>query len=688
MTRALLLCLLLSVTATASAQWIHQNPVPTGQTLRDVAWATPSMMMAVGDAATIHRSSDGGATWKQVHGSEVDIWGTGLKDAFYAVHAANEEVILAATYLGAIVRTMNGGDTWSVVCALPSQHLFCFDFLDDQVGIAGGSNGHVMRTTDGGRTWHARTATMYGHYYSVAMRSAADWVIATSEDTIFRSADSGATWKQSAITPLKEPKPLRKLCFADSLRGVVVGTDGIAMSSDGGATWRYREDLVTSELFDVAFTSAGWVAVGRHGFIMRSDDGTSWQRVESGTTQDLVALSFRDGQHGVALGSAGTLLHTTDGGLSFSVLRDPPLPQLRAVSFCDSLHGVAVGLKGAILQTSNGGGSWVPRPSPITTDLMTVAWASPTTGIVAGRRELHHTTDGGATWQLRLATDSTFARVAIKGACALAVTTRGELHASGDTGRTWRTVECGSPAMLTAVSIIDDDAWVVAGPRTVLFTDNAGADWVFKDGFSANEMLDMQFIDRRTGWILERMALHRTTNGGATFSRLNVSYYATRLHFADAQRGVLIDRLAIQHTSNGGASLKSIPNASAQVLHGLFFTDAGNGWIVGDNGVILSTRTVQSIVSSEAPPASTPSWTLEAWPQPARGVLNVALRGDLRATVTLRLVDMLGRAVGGVIERAPGATFAVFDVRMLPPGAYAIIASTPDATRVHRILTY
>ncbi len=682
----LLCCLVVSLTTTAHAQWIHQNPVPTSETMRDIAWPSASTMLTVGDAANIHRSSDGGVTWKLLHGGEAGSWGTGLTTPFLAMHALNDEVMLAVNYLGAIVRTVNGGDTWSVVYNQLYQYMYSIAFLDERDGIVGGHNGVTLRTIDGGRSWSVRPRiTGVGHLYAVAMRTPADWVVTTSEGAIFRTADSGTTWVQSSITPMK---PLYGIHFADAQHGVAVGTDGAAVTTDGGATWRYQEDVVTTELRDVAHTSAGWVAVGRTGFIMRSDDGTSWRRVQSGTTQDLVAISFRDGLNGVALGISGTLLHTTDGGLSFTVLRDTPIPQLRAVSFSDPLHGVAAGLGGAILQTDNGGATWRSLTTSITTDLVAAAWASPTTGIVAGRRALHHTTDGGATWTQRLSSDSTFACATIRGARALAVTTSGEAYASADTGRTWQSVDCGHPAVLTAASILDDDTWVLAGPRAVLFTDDAGASWVAKAGFTSHQLLDMQFIDGRTGWILERGSLHRTTNGGVTFERLAVTSTATRLHFTDALRGVMIVGKATWHSTDGGFTWSNSSVLTPAALWDVDFTDAGHGWVVGDNGVILTTGSILPPVSVEAPAALVAGWTLEAWPQPARGVLNVALRGDLRETVTLRLVDMLGREVGGVIERAPGASFAVFDVRTLPPGAYVLIASTPGATRMHRILTY
>jgi photosystem II stability/assembly factor-like uncharacterized protein len=563
----LLCCLVVTLAAPASAQWVHQNPIPTSQTLRDVAWVSPSMMLAVGDAANIHRSHDGGASWTMLHGRETGLWGTGLTAPFCAVHALNDTVVIAVNRDGAVVRTTNGGDTWSIVFSQNGLYCYSVTFLDAQYGIVGGGIGKMLYTTDGGRSWSVRSRyASSGSPDGVAMHTPFDWVAVTSDGLIHRTLDSGATWTQSTITPRVPQKSLSAIRFADALRGVAVGSEGAVTTTDGGTTWRYQEDLVTSDMRDVAYTSAGWVAVGRHGFIMRSDDGTSWQRVASGTTQDLVAISFHDGLNGVVLGSSGTVLHTTDGGVSFSVLRDPMLPQLRAVSFSDTLHGIAAGLGGVILHTVNGGATWALRSPAITTDIVTAAWASPTTGIVAGARELLHTTDGGTTWVRRLSVGTSIERVALKGARALAVETRGTLYASDDTGRTWRTVECGGPVALTGASVIDHDAWVVVGPRTMLVTDNAGADWTFKDGFINASMMDVQFINRRTGWILERGSLFRTTNGGVTFEHTIVSSSVTRMHFTDAQRGVLIDRSTVLHTTDGGATWRSTPPLTTGTL--------------------------------------------------------------------------------------------------------------------------
>lgn len=65
------------------------------------------------------------------------------------------------------------------------------------------------------------------------------------------------------------------------------------------------------------------VGVGLHGMIKRSTDGgTTWQQVQSPVSTDLVQVRFRDAMNGWIVGHDSVLLHTTDGGLTWSVQLD------------------------------------------------------------------------------------------------------------------------------------------------------------------------------------------------------------------------------------------------------------------------------------------------------------------------------------------------------------------------------
>jgi photosystem II stability/assembly factor-like uncharacterized protein len=141
------------------------------------------------------------------------------------------------------------------------------------------------------------------------------------------------------------------------------------------------------------------VAVGQRGHIVYSDDnGTSWKQATVPVSSDLVAVSFPTPQQGWAVGHDGVVLHTVDGGVSWSVQLDGRragalmLAQVRAraakgemggrddanklveeveriaaqgaenpfldVWFADAKHGFVVGAFNLVFETTDGGQNW------------------------------------------------------------------------------------------------------------------------------------------------------------------------------------------------------------------------------------------------------------------------------------------------------------------------------------------
>lgn len=150
----------------------------------------------------------------------------------------------------------------------------------------------------------------------------------------------------------------------DESRAVIVGTDGVHRSHDGGRTWR---PLNRASLRAVAFTTPerGW-AVGDGGVLLQTNDGgASWWARPSGTHHTLRAIHFLDESRGFAVGDDGLLLATTDGGASWSTSRLEPNLVLEAIGFedggnrvgwilgMDIVDNTAVGFR-----SENGGLTW------------------------------------------------------------------------------------------------------------------------------------------------------------------------------------------------------------------------------------------------------------------------------------------------------------------------------------------
>jgi len=136
----------------AESGWFLQNPMPTGNDLHAVAAPEPSTVVAVGELGTILRTTDGGATWT-LPSSETtaDLIGVCFVDAnigtavggFYDLPPMAQRVI---------VRTTDGGVTWTRQLSERGDILRAVSFADANTGTVVGDYGTILRTTDGGAT--------------------------------------------------------------------------------------------------------------------------------------------------------------------------------------------------------------------------------------------------------------------------------------------------------------------------------------------------------------------------------------------------------------------------------------------------------------------------------------------------------------------------------------------------------
>jgi len=142
----------------AQSGWFWQNPLPQGNHLRAVAVSDSQTATAVGDHGTIVRTSDGGATWTlQGSTSSVDLRGVSFVDSNtgnWPWVAAGPSRLLPPS----LVRTTDGGATWTPQPSgrpFPERRIF----RDANTGTAVGGTSQmggsavILRTVDGGATW-------------------------------------------------------------------------------------------------------------------------------------------------------------------------------------------------------------------------------------------------------------------------------------------------------------------------------------------------------------------------------------------------------------------------------------------------------------------------------------------------------------------------------------------------------
>ena len=109
-----------------------------------------SRLVVVGERGHVLLSDDDGASWAQAS--------VPVRVLLTAVHMRGERTGWAVGHDATILRTRDGGETWTPVHRAPEEELPLLDvwFRDQSVGFAVGAYGYFLATRDGGRSVSSR----------------------------------------------------------------------------------------------------------------------------------------------------------------------------------------------------------------------------------------------------------------------------------------------------------------------------------------------------------------------------------------------------------------------------------------------------------------------------------------------------------------------------------------------------
>ncbi|MHB8779803.1 MAG: WD40/YVTN/BNR-like repeat-containing protein, partial [Candidatus Geothermincolia bacterium] len=196
---------------------------------RDVAWVG-------GESGALLRTLDGGATWqpKDPLGAELSVG---------ALDAVDADVAWATLYEASdartdIVRTSDGGASWQTLRSFRLDQggtPRAISAVDARTAWVAGTLGIILKTSDGGLTWSEQTASPRAFYDIAAADSDSAWVVGqadrlTGEASCLKTSDGGETWG-SQLLPV-----------AGDLGGIAVAGPAIAWAVGAGGAIAHTVD--------------------------------------------------------------------------------------------------------------------------------------------------------------------------------------------------------------------------------------------------------------------------------------------------------------------------------------------------------------------------------------------------------------------------------------------------------------
>jgi photosystem II stability/assembly factor-like uncharacterized protein len=259
--------------------------------------------------------------------------------------------------VGAILKTINGGEDWINQISGINDDLLGVSFSDGYHGIAVGSNYNsiIINTTDGGMNWNNQNSGTYQWLHAVSFANEMTATAVGEGGIILRTTNGGINWilQSAGINEF-----FRGVCFIDSEIGTIVGMNGtILRTTNGGNSWTNQSINSVNSFIGVSFVDADiGTIVGQSGKILRTTNGgTNWNYQNSGTTNYLYGVSFIDENNGIVVGEAGKILRTTNGGVDWIIQQSGTINDLLGVCFINEQTAYICGSKGTILKTLNGG---------------------------------------------------------------------------------------------------------------------------------------------------------------------------------------------------------------------------------------------------------------------------------------------------------------------------------------------
>jgi len=461
--------------------------------IMDIDKNSEDLLFTVGGSGKIFKSSDNGYNWQSVPSP--------VTTTLSAIQFFDNQLACIVGEDGIILRTSDNGNNWSMIQTGVTENIAALDFLDSINGIAVGQDNYlpqentILKTTDGGLTWIKKIViNPLGELLDAEFIDVSNIIIVGGNDDSFggresiviRTNDGGENWIDISS---QFPRGLSSISFSNATNAFCAGfSGGIYKTNDAGNNWiKLHNNFYTPFSNICSFDSLNFYTIGKDNdsneiiLLSTTDGGEVWQSKSAPFLNNIGGIDFINENYGMIAGD-NSIFYTTDGCNTWNQGIANSAEHFKDVEIINNNKAFLSGYQGTLLKSSDGGSTWSLINSGTTGTLERIVFKDSLNGliIVNGSSSLL-TVDGGESWDsinysFGWLWDGTFFgtdNIALSGS-------DGKIYISNDAGQNWvvKTV-AASGRYVSGISFKDSLNGTAVGEfGLILNTTDGGDTWI------------------------------------------------------------------------------------------------------------------------------------------------------------------------------------------------------------------
>ncbi|NOS83754.1 MAG: T9SS type A sorting domain-containing protein [Ignavibacteria bacterium] len=348
-----------SITSNAGNNWIHHIYVANAE-LMDISISNSNDIMACGWFGALIKSTNGGLNWMNLD--------NGVRKELSKVIFFDQNTGIVSGK-PTILRTTNGGLNWSE--NYNSAMINDMYFLNSNTGFAFGNGGTVLKTTNNGVNWNSMNIPNWNYFLECGyFKDSVNGFVGGQWGTLWKTTNSGQTW--ISIHSI-QPYTLNDMYWINTSTGFIAGGNGrIHKTTDSGITWQTQIHSSQGDNKKITFlnSTTGFIATNNSPLILKTtNSGDNWIAYNLSVQIGLKDIQFINDTTGFVVGGAfpyyysTLLLKTTNCGVNWYNFSPGTVNGLTSMQFLNDSIGYVVGAGGTILFTTNGGITFVNHTS-------------------------------------------------------------------------------------------------------------------------------------------------------------------------------------------------------------------------------------------------------------------------------------------------------------------------------------